>query len=150
MKAQGPKLDIAQFFNGPLDGYAVIEDWRGAVSSRFHMQVQGVREGNRGEVQETLNFTDGRVERRLWHFAKQSDGLTIGTADDIAGEAPARLFGPMLEANYVIKREVDGRMIELDARQRMVLVDANHLMSVLEFRKFGIKVMTVREMFVKK
>ena len=47
-----PRLDLAEYFTGTVDGWGIFQDRSGAVVKRFHVRIDCTWQGNRGTLDE--------------------------------------------------------------------------------------------------
>jgi Protein of unknown function (DUF3833) len=144
-----PKLDLAQYFNGPVDGWGMFQDRSGKVMRRFYVRLDGKWEGNEGVLDEQFEFADGSRERRTWKLVKDGDRYT-GTAADVVGTAQGTAAGNALRWNYVLAVPVDGTTWNMDMDDWMYLVDDAILINRTQMSKFGVRVGEVTLAFRKR
>ena len=94
--SEQPRLDLRQYFNGPLTGYGVFTDRSGAVKARFVVKMLGRGQGEEGVLEEDFEYSDGRKERRVWRLTHLGDGRYRGRADDVVGDAAGEAAGNAL------------------------------------------------------
>ena len=138
-RAEKPVLDLAQYFNGTVDGWGMFQDRSGKVVKRFYVRIDARWDGNTGTLDEHFEYADGEKQNRVWTLVKDGDRYT-GTAADVVGTAGGMAQGNALRWNYVLdaKRE-DGGTIHLDMDDWMWLVDDATLVNRTSFSKFGIR-----------
>lgn len=145
-----PRLDLRQYFNGPLTGYGVFTDRSGAVKARFVVDLVGRWQGDEGVLEEDFRYSDGRTERRVWRLKRLADGRYSGRADDVLGEAAGASAGNALRWAYTLKLPVDGKVYEVQFDDWMYLVDSQVMLNKAAMSKFGIRLGEVTLAFVKK
>ena len=79
-------LDLAQYFNGTVDGWGMFQDRSGKVVKRFYVRIDAKWDGNKGTLDEHFEYTDGEKQNRVWTLVKDGDRYT-GTAADVVGTA---------------------------------------------------------------
>ena len=134
-----PVLDLEQYFSGQTKGWGIVQDRFGRITSRFVVEIEGRFEGDRGELDERFVWSDGEKQRRVWRLQKVGLKQWIGEADDVVGQAQGRLSGNALQWGYTLAVPIDGRTIEMQFDDWMVLVDNEVLMNRAVFSKFGIR-----------
>jgi hypothetical protein len=137
--AEKPVLDLEQYFAGQTKGWGIVQDRFGRVTRRFIVEIEGRFEGDRGELDERFVWSDGEKQRRVWRLKKVGPAQWIGEADDVVGQAQGRLSGNALQWGYTLAVPIDGRTIEMQFDDWMVLVDNEVLMNRAVFSKFGIR-----------
>jgi hypothetical protein len=148
-RAERPALDLAQYFNGTVDGWGMVQDRSGKVLRRFHVRIDGTWEGNRGTLDEHFEYADGTRERRTWQLVKDGSRYT-GTAGDVVGTARGEAQGNALHWNYVLAVPIDGTVWQLDMDDWMYLVDEQTLLNRTAMSKFGVTVGEVTLAFRKR
>ena len=63
---QSPKFVLEDFFNGNLEAYGVVKDWRGRVIRKFNADILAYWDQGVGTLEEDFVFDDGEVDRRVW------------------------------------------------------------------------------------
>ncbi len=144
-----PELDLAEFFNGPVKAWGIVQNRSGKVVRRFEVDMIGRWDGNRGVLEEDFRFSDGGTERRVWHFTKVDSHTYTGTAGDVAGEARGEAYGNALRWRYVLELDVDGKTWHIAFDDWMYLLDKRTMINRSEMKKFGLRVGEVTLFFMK-
>lgn len=134
-----PELDLSEFFNGHLEAYGIVQDFKGKVSRRFTADILGQWEGDKGVLDEQFVFADGEEQHRCWHLNKSGQEYT-GTAGDVVGEAKGKVAGNALNWSYVLSVPVEGKYWNISLNDWMYLVDENNLINRAKMSKFGLEV----------
>lgn len=137
--SQGPRLDLREYFNGPLLAHGIVTDRSGKVIKRFTVHMTGRWQGDTGTLDEQFTYADGHREQRVWTLTRGADGRYTGRAADVLGEAQGQAAGNALNWRYVLKLPVDGRTWEIDFDDWMFLVDERVMINRAVFSKFGIR-----------
>jgi hypothetical protein len=141
-RAQQPVLDLAQYFNGTLDGWGMFQDRAGEVIKRFQVVIEAkweVRDGQEvGTLDEHFTWSDGSTSRRVWMITRLANGRYVGRADDVVGEAQGEAAGNALRWRYVLALPVDGTIWNVDLDDWMFLIDEKVLLNRSAMSKFGI------------
>jgi len=138
-KAEKPRLDLAQYFNGTIDGWGMFQDRSGKVLKRFYVRIDATWSGNEGTLDEHFEYADGEKQNRVWKIVKNGDGYS-GTAADVVGTAQGTASGNALRWNYVLALPVDGRVWNMDMDDWMYRIDDKTVLNRTEMRKFGVRV----------
>ena len=144
-----PPLDLAQYFNGTVDGWGMFQDRSGKVLKRFYVRIDATWTGNAGTLDEHFEYSDGSKENRVWKLVKDGNRYT-GTAGDVVGTAQGSAEGNALRWNYVLALPVDGRTWHMDMDDWMYLVDEKTMLNRTTMSKFGVKVGEVTLSFRKR
>ncbi len=156
-RAQQPVLDLAQYFNGTVDGWGMFQDRSGEVIKRFHVVIDAkweTRDGNDiGTLDESFSWSDGTISRRVWTITRVDSGNYVGRADDVVGQARGEAAGNALRWRYVLALPVDGRVWNVDFDDWMFLIDAGDKRVMLNravMSKFGFRLGEVTLSFTRR
>jgi Protein of unknown function (DUF3833) len=144
-----PKLDLRNYFNGPLTAYGVFTDRSGKVVRRFTVKMTGTWNGNQGVLDEDFTYSDGRREKRVWRLTDLGDGRYSGRADDVVGEAVGSAAGNALNWRYTLALKVDERIINVQFDDWMYLMNDRVMLNKAAMSKFGIYLGEVTLSFTK-
>lgn len=139
-QAEQPELKLEQFFQGSGRAYGVLQDWRGRQTLRFHADLCGVWQQNRGDLYEVFYFSDGRVDYRHWQLQLHADGRVSGTAHDVMGEASGQLAGNSLYWEYTLRIPYQNDTMDVRVKDWMYLVTPQQIINRTSLHKFGLKV----------
>jgi hypothetical protein len=139
-KAEKPRLDLAEYFNGTIDGWGMFQDRSGKVLKRFYVRIDATWSGNEGTLDEHFEYADGEKQNRVWKLVKNGDGYS-GTAADVVGTA---------RWNYVLALPVDGTTWNMDMDDWMYLIDDKTMLNRTTMSKFGFRVGEVTLSFRKR
>jgi len=145
-----PALDLAQYFNGQVEAYGMFQDRSGQVIKRFVVQIDGSWQGPQGVLDERFVYDDGSTQRRVWRLTRHADGRYTGTADDVVGEARGQVAGNALNWAYTLQLPVDGKVVEVQFDDWMVLIDERVMLNRAVMSKFGIRLGEVTLSFTKR
>ncbi len=145
-----PVLDLAEYFNGRVDGYGMFQDRSGHVVKRFTVVMNCSWTGNQGVLDEAFTYSDGSTERRIWKLVRSEDGRYTGTAGDVVGEAQGQTSGNAFHWNYTLKLPVDGKTWEVQMDDWMYLIDDRTLLNRATMSKFGVRVGDLTLSFTKR
>jgi Protein of unknown function (DUF3833) len=144
-----PHLDLRSYFNGPLTAHGLFTDRGGKVVRRFTVKMIGTWTGNQGVLEEDFVFSDGTKERRVWRLTDQGGGRWSGRADDVVGEAVGSAAGNALNWRYTLALKVDGKTVEVQFDDWMVLMDERVMLNKAAMSKFGVRLGEVTLAFYK-
>lgn len=135
-----PELDIKEYFDGPIQAWGIVQDWRGNVTRKFDIEMVGSWEGDTGKLEEDFVYDDGKTQRRVWTIKKLSDNTYEGTASDIKGKADGKTNGNAVQWKYQMNLEVDGKTYLVTFDDWMFLMKDEVLINRSYLKKFGITV----------
>lgn len=133
-----PTFDLAAYFQGQTRGWGMVRDRSGKVLRYFIVDIEGRFEGDQGSLNENFVWSDGERENRVWQLKKTGPQSWTGTTADVVGIATGEAVGNILRWQYVFTISVDGRKIDMDFDDWMILVDDETLLNQAKFSKFGI------------
>jgi hypothetical protein len=147
--SEKPRLDLAQYFTGTVDGWGMFQDRSGSVVKRFHVRIDCTWSGNEGTLDEHFEYADGTTQNRVWKLVRDGDRYT-GTAADVVGTAQGVAAGNALHWNYVLALPVSGSTWNMDMDDWMFLVDETTMLNRTTMSKFGFRVGEVTLAFRKR
>ena len=147
--AETPVLDLAQYFNGTVDGWGMFQDRSGKVLKRFYVRIDATWDGNRGTLDEHFDYADGEKQNRVWTLVKDGNRYT-GTAADVVGTAQGAAQGNALHWNYVLALPVDGKVWNMAMDDWIYLIDEKTMLNRTTMSKFGFRVGEVTLSFRKR
>ena len=148
-KAEKPRLDLAQYFNGTIDGWGMFQDRSGKVVKRFYVRIDATWSGNEGTLDEHFEYSDGEKQNRVWKLVRNGDRY-VGTAGDVVGEGQGAAAGNAFNLKYVLALPVDGRVWNVDMDDWMFLIDEQTVLNRTTMSKFGLRVGEVTLSFRKR
>jgi hypothetical protein len=144
-----PKLDLATYFNGKVDGWGMVQDRSGKVLRRMYVELDCKWNGNDGILDESFQWSDGKTEKRVWKIRKDGDRY-IGTAGDVVGEAKGEAAGNALRWSYVLALPVNDSTYKMDMDDWMWMVDEKTMANRTTMSKLGLKVAEISIFFRKR
>ena len=148
-RAEKPVLDLAQYFNGTIDGWGMFQDRSGKVVKRFYVRIDAKWDGNKGTLDEHFEYSDGERQNRVWKLVKDGDRYS-GTAADVVGTGTGVAAGNAFNLNYVLAVPVDGRVWHVDMDDWMYLIDERTVLNRTTMSKFGFHIGDVTLSFRKR
>lgn len=135
-----PKLDIKEYFDGPIHAWGIVQDRKGNVTRRFDVEMVGSWDGNVGTLKEKFNYYDGKSDNRTWTITKKADGTYEGEAGDISGKAQGEGSGHAVRWKYQMNLKVDNTTYLITFDDWMFLMNDGVLINRSYLKKFGFKV----------
>ena len=136
-----PIFNPKDFFQGKMVAKGMVSDRSGKVIKRFHCDIIGSWDGNKGILDETFKYADGGTQKRIWHLEYDPKTKKItGKASDIVGVATGEVRGNSFHFKYDLKIEVEGTEYEIFVDDWMHLIDQNTLMAKSNMSKWGFDV----------
>lgn len=146
---ESPKLDLATYFNGKVDGWGMVQDRSGKVLRRMYVELDCKWNGNEGVLDESFLWSDGKTEKRVWKIRKLGDRY-VGTAGDVVGEAQGEAAGNALQWRYVLRLPEEAGGYEMNMDDWMWMVDDKTLTNRTTMSKFGVKFAEITIFFRKR
>ncbi len=141
--AERPVFDLQTYFNGDVVAHGIFTDRAGKIVKRFTVLMRCSWNGDEGVLDENFSYSDGSQQRRVWRITRlaDADGVRryVGRADDIVGQADGRAAGNSLQWRYTLRLPIEGREIEVQFDDWMVLVDEQVLLNKAVMSKFGVR-----------
>jgi len=132
-----PSLDLQKYFNGNLTAWGMFQDRSGKVIKRFTVVMKCSWAGDTGTLDENFTYSDGTKQQRVWTLHKTAADHYVGTASDVVGVAIGISGGNALHWQYVLAVPVDGKVINFDFDDWMVLIDDHVMINRTVMKKFG-------------
>ena len=137
-EGEKPVFNPKEFFNNKLEAKGIVTDRKGEVIKRFHCDIIGSWQGNKGELDESFTYASGKKEKRIWKLdydPKQKK--LLGRAHDIIGVALGEIEGNALHFEYTLEVNVDGTDYHINVDDWMYLVDDKTLIARSDMSKWG-------------
>jgi hypothetical protein len=156
--AEKPLLDLRTYFSGTVDAYGVFTDRSGKVVKRFTVVMkcswQGKPGNEEGILDEDFVYSDGTLQKRIWRLQRRpgasGQGLYVGRADDVVGEASGEERGNAFYWAYTLSLPVDGRVFEVQFDDWMYLMSDKVMLNKATMSKWGVRLGEVTLTFVKR
>lgn len=144
-----PKVKIKEFFNGPLYAWGIFQDYSGKVIKHFTVKMEGRWDGNKGQLTEDFEWSDGTKTQRIWTIDALSDNHFTSTASDVIGKGEGKSLGNAIQWVYRLKVPVNGSEYEFDFDDWMFALNDHVVINKAKMKKFGFTVGEVT-LFMKK
>lgn len=135
-----PKMDIKDYFNGPVKAWGMVQSRSGEVTRRFEVDMVGSWDGDKGTLKEDFHYYDGKTQQRTWYITKVADDHYEGTASDIIGKAVGKQNGSAIRWTYVMKLDVDNTTYDITFDDWMFRMNDGVLINRSYLKKFGFRV----------
>jgi hypothetical protein len=145
-----PVLVLENYLNGEFTAYGIFINRKGRVTRRMTVEMKAVWNGDSGDLFEDFIWSDGVIQKRVWHLKKTGPNTYEGRADDVVGVANGEVAGNTFHWYYALAIDVDGTTYTINFDDWMYLMNDNVLMNKAVMTKFGFKVGEVNITFIKK
>lgn len=133
-----PKLVLQDFFNGQLKAWGMFTDRFGKVVKRFEVDMVCEWHANQGVLDEHFTYSDGTLQRRVWHLIDEGQGRYQGRADDVVGVASGQSSGNAFRWQYTLALEVGEHTWNVEFDDWMYLMDEHTMLNKSKMSKWGI------------
>jgi hypothetical protein len=148
-KTSNPQFDIKQYFTGNVVAWGMIQDYSNKVTRRFCVDLEGIWQGNQGELREVFYFDDGEVSYRNWQLTKLADGGYKGTAEDVEGIAYGQHHGFAFQWQYNLFVPIDDTTYKFFMDDWMYQTDQYRVFNKTTMSKLGITLAEITLFFDK-
>lgn len=135
-----PEFSLKEYFTGDLKAWGYVKDYKGKVTQRFSVDMNGSWQGSQGELYELFTYDDGRTQERIWNLEVMEDGTSKGTANDVVGTAYGKETGFAFNWTYTLEIETDDGTMTVKLDDWLYQIDSRVVASQSDISKFGIKV----------
>lgn len=144
-----PEINIQAYFDGPVQAWGIVQNWRGNVTRKFDIEMVGSWDGDVGTLEEDFVYDDGETQRRVWTIKKLSENTYEGFASDIKGKATGQSNGNAVQWKYQMNLKVGDKTYLVTFDDWMFAMKDEVLVNRSYIKKFGITVAEVT-IFMKK
>lgn len=123
---KGAKFDIKKFFNGDLEGFAIIQDEQGKIIDTHSFKVNGKWEENKGVIQQNFTYASGGKDSRTWLITLEEGGSTFSAiGHDIVAPAQGKQVGNAMQMTYSLSlpNKADKQKVKVNFEDKIYLVD---------------------------
>ncbi len=139
-QAESPAMDIREYFDGPIEAWGFVQDWKGEVIQRFDISMTGSWDGNVGTLEEEFRYYSGQVDHRTWTLTRLDDGRFQGAAGDVVGTAEGFMAGNAVNMKYRLEIPRGDGTLVLNMDDWMWLMNDGVVINRTKMKKFGLKV----------
>ena len=139
-KGSEPQFDLAEYFDGQVIAYGMVQDYSDKLTRQFCVQIIGSWQGNKGVLDETFYFKDGEQSKRIWELELLENGKVKGIAADVIGVAEGQIQGNVFQWQYDMTIQVDGSDYEVALDDWLYQQDKYRVFNRTAIYKFGMEV----------
>lgn len=144
-----PRLVLEDYFAGNLCAWGLFEDRFGTVRRQFKVEIEGKWDGSTLILDEAFTYSDGELDRRVWHIEKLGEHRYRGRADDIIGMALGESYGNAVNWRYDMDLNIGSQTLRVHFDDWMFLQPGGVLLNRTKVKKFGIEIGSVSLAFMK-
>jgi len=144
-----PSFDFQNYFQGHTRASGWFSDRFGKPRRHFCGDFIGTEKDGKFELDETLFYSDGVLETRVWLVDIGPQGEFTATSDSLIGDATGQLSGNTLAMEYTMKVKIaEGKMWDLAMKDFMLLQPDGSLHNITQVYKWGVRIGTVSTQYV--
>ena len=129
------KIDIKNFFNGDLEGFAIVQDAQGKIDSSYTAKINGKWEEGRGNVQYNYSFNNGKKDSRTWLITINDQSSYSAIGHDFLETGQGRNQGNSSVVNYSLGTIVKDKKQRVDYEDQLYLVDEKSAIIISTMRQ---------------
>lgn len=100
---KGARMDIKKFFDGKIEGFAIVQDEKGDISDTSVISVEASWEENKGVIKQNYKYANGQKDSRTWLITLDNGGETFSAiGHDVATPAQGRKVGNAMQMIYAL------------------------------------------------
>lgn len=131
------KIDIRNFFNGDLEGFAIVQDAQGKIDSSYTTKISGKWEDGRGNIQYNYSFNNGKKDSRTWLITINDSSSYSAIGHDFLETGHGRNQGNASVVNYSLNAIVKDKKQRVDFEDQLYLVDEKSAIIISTMRQSG-------------
>lgn len=135
-----PAFDLPEFFDGRVQAWGIVQNWRGHVTRRFTCTIDGTHADGVLTLNEQFEYADGERSTRRWEIRTLPNGRVEGEANDVLGTAVGRLSGNAMRWRYSMDLPVENTTYRVNFDDWMWRLDDRTLVNRTDIVKFGVTV----------
>jgi len=145
-----PAFDFEAYFDGHTRASGWFADRFGKPRRHFCGDFVGARQGDDFLLDETLDYTDGVLEKRLWRVSISAEGVFRASSESLVGEARGVIRGSALEMHYTMRvSTADGGEPTFDFDDFMILQPDGSLHNITHVKKWGVRLGVVSTQYAR-
>ena len=129
------KLDYRDFFDGEIDGFAIVKNQYGKITATKKVYIDAEWEGNKGIIKNKYVYNDGKKDSRTWLVTLSKDGTFDAVGHDVSVPAHGKQIANAAQSTYTLKIKDSQRSEDIFYEDRMYLVDQDSMIMITNYRK---------------
>jgi hypothetical protein len=143
-----PRFDPVKFFTGRTLSSGVMENRAGAPTQFVHTETFGKRNGDLLELEQELEFGNGKRQHRSWKIRRVDEHRYEATANDVIGTIRGESYGNVFHWSFILALSPGNPLANVRMSQWMYLQpDGQTVLNHSTISKLGIVVAHVTEQF---
>ena len=148
-KDSQPRLSLEDYFMGQTLAWGIFEDRFGRLRRQFQVDIVGTFNGDELVLDEHFTYSDGELDRRIWHIRRTAEHSYEGRADDVFGVARGKSYGNSFYWSYRVALKIGEKSVPVRFKDWMFLQPGGVLVNRARVSKLGITIGEVTLTFVK-
>ena len=129
------KADIKKFFNGDVEGFAIVQDQNDKIIDTKTIKINGKWEDNKGVIQQSFVYSNGKKDSRTWLVTVEENGNFTAVGHDVAAPAEGKQIGNAIQMTYSLLLVGQKGKEETRLEDRIYLVDDKSAIMISSSRK---------------
>ena len=139
-----PEFKFIEYFTGHTRASGWVADRFGNVRRHFYGDFIGTLNQDTLELDETLHYSDGVKEHRVWHVQVSETGVFTAESEALISGAKGRQEGNTLEMYYTMRVDLaNDKQWVLDMDDYMFLQPDGSLHNIAKVKRWGIRIASV-------
>jgi hypothetical protein len=147
--SNGSKIDIKNFLNGDLEGFAITQNAQGKIENTFTAKINGSWEGNKGTVRYNFYSNNVKLDNRTWLITINDDKTYSAIGHDAIEPAQGQQIGNLSYMSYKLLIPYQDKKQKISFEDRTYLVDEKSAI-IISTMKSGNTVLTKSIISVRK
>ena len=124
---RGAKFDMKKFFNGEVEGFAIIQDGSGKITDTKSITISGDWEENKGVIKKVFISANGSKDSRTWLITADRGGTFTAIGHDIAAPAKGSQMGNAMQMGYalLLPGQIPGQKEKVYFEDKIYVVNAD-------------------------
>lgn len=125
---KGAQFDIKNFFDGNVEGFAIVQDGNGKIIDTKTITISGDWDENKGTIKQKFTTADGKKDSRTWLITLEDDGKNFSAiGHDIVSPVQGKQAGNAMQMLYSLSLSgsVKGQKTTVNFDDKLYLVDKN-------------------------
>jgi hypothetical protein len=97
---RGAEFDVKKFFDGDVDGFAIVQDANGKILDTKSIKIEGSWEEEKGVIKKVFTSSRGKKDSRTWLITMDQGGSFTAIGHDIAAPAQGEQAGNAMRMIY--------------------------------------------------
>lgn len=132
---KGARIDIKKFFDGKIEGFAIVQDGKGEISDTSVISVEASWDENKGVIKQNYKYANGDRDSRTWLITLDNGGETFSAiGHDVASPAKGRKIGNAMQMVYslLLPGNIKGQKETVKFEDKYYLTDENSAIVISE------------------